>query len=84
MDCVVHGIAALGGLEGRQRNLEIGESLALIAAELLAAGLVGAAETAARFWLAGGRQVDKSEAERLVATLAWRGIASFPLAAEQA
>src|SRR6266567_4960916 len=28
-------------------------------AELLAAGLVGAAETAARFWLAGGRQVAK-------------------------
>ena len=26
-------------------------------AELLASGLVGAAETAARFWLAGGRQV---------------------------
>src|SRR5688572_22861502 len=30
-------------------------------AELLAAGLVGAAETAARFWLAGGRQIDKAE-----------------------
>jgi AcrR family transcriptional regulator len=53
-------------------------------AELLAAGLVGAAETAARFWLAGGRQVAKSEAERLLASLAWRGIASFPLHGEQA
>jgi AcrR family transcriptional regulator len=52
-------------------------------AEVLAAGLVGAAETAARFWLSGGRQVDKTEAERLVATLAWRGIASFPLYGEQ-
>jgi AcrR family transcriptional regulator len=52
-------------------------------AELLAAGLVGAAETAARFWLAGGRQTDKAEAERLVAALAWRGIASFPLHGEQ-
>ncbi len=51
-------------------------------AELLAAGLVGAAETAARFWLAGGRQVDKPEAEQLVATLNWRGIASFPLHGE--
>lgn len=48
-------------------------------AELLAAGLVGAAETAARFWLAGGRQVAKAEAEQLLAALAWRGIASFPL-----
>jgi AcrR family transcriptional regulator len=51
-------------------------------AELLAAGLVGAAETAARFWLAGGRQVDKPEAEELLTTLAWRGIASFPLQGE--
>src|SRR6266480_4451410 len=53
-------------------------------AELLAAGLVGAAETAARFWLAGGRQVDKLEAEQLVAALNWRGIASFPLHGEHA
>jgi AcrR family transcriptional regulator len=51
-------------------------------AELLAAGLVGAAETAARFWLQGGRQVDKNEAEALVAALGWRGIASFPLQGE--
>jgi AcrR family transcriptional regulator len=51
-------------------------------AELLASGLVGAAETAARFWLAGGRQVDKSEAEMLLATLSWRGIASFPMHGE--
>jgi AcrR family transcriptional regulator len=53
-------------------------------AELLAAGLVGAAETAARFWLAGGRQVGKTEAVQLVAILGWRGIASFPLHGEQA
>jgi AcrR family transcriptional regulator len=52
-------------------------------AELLAAGLVGAAETAARFWLAGGRQTDKTEAVALVAALNWRGIASFPLHGEQ-
>jgi AcrR family transcriptional regulator len=53
-------------------------------AELLAAGLTGAAETAARFWLAGGRQVDKPEAEDLLAALSWRGIASFPLHGEHA
>jgi AcrR family transcriptional regulator len=52
-------------------------------AELLAAGLVGAAETAARFWLAGGRQTEKGEAVALVAALNWRGIASFPLHGEQ-
>ncbi len=51
-------------------------------AELLAAGLVGAAVTAARFWLAGGRQVPKEEAEHLMSALAWRGIASFPLHGE--
>jgi AcrR family transcriptional regulator len=48
-------------------------------AEILAAGLCGAAEIAARFWLTGGRQVPKEEAETLVAALSWRGIASFPL-----
>ena len=51
-------------------------------AELLASGLVGAAETAARFWLAGGRQVAKPEAEALLTALSWRGIASFPLHAD--
>jgi AcrR family transcriptional regulator len=53
-------------------------------AELLASGLVGAAETAAQFWLAGGRQVPKAEAEQLLAALTWRGIASFPLQNESA
>ncbi|WP_033342902.1 TetR/AcrR family transcriptional regulator [Catenuloplanes japonicus] len=48
-------------------------------AELLASGLVGAAETAAQFWLANGRQVPKTDAESLLTTLLWRGIASFPL-----
>ena len=48
-------------------------------AELLAAGLCGAAEITARFWLTNGRQVPKSEAEALVQQLSWRGIASFPL-----
>jgi AcrR family transcriptional regulator len=51
-------------------------------AELLASGLVGAAETAARFWLTGGRQVDKQEAELLLTMLSWRGIGSFPLHGE--
>jgi AcrR family transcriptional regulator len=51
-------------------------------AELLAAGLVGSAHTAARFWLAGGRRVAKADAEALLAALAWRGIASFPLQSE--
>jgi hypothetical protein len=53
-------------------------------AELLASGLTGAAEVAARFWLAGGRQVAKPDAEALLAALAWRGISGFPLQGEQA
>jgi len=48
-------------------------------AELLASGLAGAAEIAARFWVTGGRQIPKSEAVALVAALSWRGIASFPM-----
>jgi len=48
-------------------------------AELLAVGLTGAAENAARFWLTSHRAVPKSEAVSLMAALAWRGIASFPL-----
>lgn len=48
-------------------------------AEMLAAGLCGAAQAAARFWLAGGREVSQEEAEQLIATLSWRGIGAFPL-----
>jgi AcrR family transcriptional regulator len=53
-------------------------------AELLASGLVGAAEVAARFWVAGGRKVEKVDAEALLTALSWRGIASFPLHGEHA
>jgi AcrR family transcriptional regulator len=52
-------------------------------AELLASGLVGAAETAAQFWVSSAREVPKEEAEALLAALSWRGIASFPLKGEQ-
>ncbi|MGA8112833.1 MAG: TetR/AcrR family transcriptional regulator [Actinocatenispora sp.] len=48
-------------------------------AELLAVGLTGVAENAARFWLASERSVPKADAVALVAALSWRGIASFPL-----
>jgi AcrR family transcriptional regulator len=48
-------------------------------AEVLAAGLVGAAQTSAQFWLASGREIDIATAEALMTALAWRGIASFPM-----
>jgi AcrR family transcriptional regulator len=51
-------------------------------AELLAAGLCGAAEIAARSWLTSGRKVPKPEAVALVTALNWRGIAGFPMQAE--
>jgi AcrR family transcriptional regulator len=52
-------------------------------AELLAAGLAGASEIAARFWLTGGRLIPKAVAVQLTAALNWRGISSFPLQGEQ-
>ncbi len=48
-------------------------------AELLAVGLIGAAEVSARFWLQASRSVPKEEAIALLATLTWRGISNFPL-----
>ena len=50
--------------------------------DLLATGLVGAAEVAARKWIAAGRVVPKEEAVALMSTLAWRGISHFPLEGE--
>ena len=48
-------------------------------AMLLAAGLIGAAQTAARHWLRDGSAIPKDEAVRLVSTLTWRGISGIPL-----
>ncbi|NUT37930.1 MAG: TetR/AcrR family transcriptional regulator [Hamadaea sp.] len=51
-------------------------------AEILAAGLTGISQVAARYWLTGGREIAQEEAERLIAALSWRGISSFPLSGE--
>ncbi|GLW92604.1 TetR/AcrR family transcriptional regulator [Actinokineospora globicatena] len=49
-------------------------------ARLLAVGLVGASQVAARSWLADNRAVPKEEAINLISNLAWRGIGGgFPL-----
>ena len=68
-----------GCIEAITETIMLDTGLGRERAELLAAGLCGAAEIAARFWLTGGRQIPKSEAEALLSTLSWRGIASFPL-----
>jgi AcrR family transcriptional regulator len=52
------------------------------AARLLSRGLIGTAEISARWWLQHGAAIPKTEAERLVAALVWRGISGFPRAGE--
>ena len=47
-------------------------------AELLATALTGAAQVAARWWLASERPISQAEAIRLLEGLLWRGIATFP------
>jgi hypothetical protein len=46
---------------------------------LLAAGLLGMSQTAARHWLRDQGRIPRSEAARLVSSLGWRGISTFPL-----
>ncbi|HEY0485723.1 MAG TPA: TetR/AcrR family transcriptional regulator [Mycobacteriales bacterium] len=47
-------------------------------AELLAMGLVGAAEVSARYWLSKDRAIPKTAAVEMLAALNWRGISGFP------
>jgi AcrR family transcriptional regulator len=46
---------------------------------MLAAALVGLSQVSARYWLAQGAQISRAEAVDLLSTLAWRGLAGFPL-----
>ncbi len=47
-------------------------------AELLSTALTGAAQVAARWWLASDRPVSQADAIRLLEALLWRGISNFP------
>jgi hypothetical protein len=47
-------------------------------AELLSTALTGAAQVAARWWLASDRPVPLEDAVRLLESLLWRGISNFP------
>src|SRR5262249_8390059 len=69
-------------IEAISETIMADTGVARAAADLLAAGLVGAAVPAAQFWLAAGRQLPKEDAEALMSVLGWRGIASFPLQGE--
>ena len=46
---------------------------------LVAVGVVGISEHSARYWLTRRHEVPKEEAVALTATLAWKGLAGFPL-----
>ena len=45
---------------------------------LLASGLIGSAESSARWWLAGKGTLSRDEAASLMSRLSWRGISGFP------
>ena len=47
-------------------------------AEMLSCGLAGAAEVAARWWLASKDSIPKDRAIELIQALAWRGISGYP------
>jgi AcrR family transcriptional regulator len=53
------------------------------AARLLSAGMIGAAEMSARWWLERRGSMPRDEAVRLLSALLWRGISGFPRAGEQ-
>jgi AcrR family transcriptional regulator len=48
-------------------------------ARLLAVGLVGLSQVAAQYWLDSEQSVTRDDAVALLASLAWRGLAGFPL-----
>ncbi len=52
------------------------------ASRLLAVSLVGMAQVSARYWLADGGVLSRSEAAALVSGLAWRGVRGYPLTDE--
>lgn len=54
------------------------------AARLLAVSLVGMAQVSARFWLTEAGGISRGDAAALVAGLAWRGIAGYPLSDDPA
>ncbi len=53
-------------------------------AELLATALTGAAQVAARWWLASDRPLSQTDAVGLLEGLLWRGISNFPRQGEPA
>ncbi|WP_131745490.1 TetR/AcrR family transcriptional regulator [Frankia sp. Cppng1_Ct_nod] len=65
-------VNAIAGVIAADTGIAPGE------AELLAVGLVGLAETGARWWLVTGGAVPKERAVASMVELAWRGLAGYP------
>ncbi|MFW5416554.1 TetR/AcrR family transcriptional regulator [Nocardiopsis sp. CNT-189] len=79
LDHTLHRCAELIGEVIRQDT-----SISEEEAHLLSVGLVGLAETSARYWTGSGGGVPKETAELLVSRLAWRGLSGWDLTRESA
>lgn len=66
IDAVAEAVTADAGLDADR-------------ARLLAVGLVGLSHVTARYWLDEQRSISREEAVNLMSTLAWKGLAGFPL-----
>ena len=70
IETVAEAVTADAGLDARR-------------ARLLAVGLVGLSQVTAQYWLDSEREVPRDEAVALMASLAWRGLAGFPMVHER-
>jgi AcrR family transcriptional regulator len=66
VDAVAEAVTADAGLDSER-------------ARLLAVGLVGLSQVSARYWLDNKGSISRDEAVALMSTLAWKGLAGFPL-----
>ncbi|RRO15599.1 TetR/AcrR family transcriptional regulator [Saccharopolyspora rhizosphaerae] len=66
IDAITEAVTADAGLDAAR-------------ARLLAVGLVGLAQVTARDWLDEPQKIPREEAVNLMSTLAWKGLAGFPL-----
>jgi AcrR family transcriptional regulator len=64
---------AIGEVIGEDTGLPVEQ------ARLLAAGMIGMSQVAARYWLAANGTIPRDAAATLVASLSWRGISGWPL-----
>ncbi|GAA4889011.1 MULTISPECIES: TetR/AcrR family transcriptional regulator [Saccharopolyspora] len=66
IDAITDAVTADAGLDAER-------------ARLLAVGLVGLSQTTARYWLDSPHSISRDEAVSLMSSLAWKGLAGFPM-----